>query len=95
VSSQHPYALKMSMRLPARSAVVFILVLLTLAMAITLVSASEPGPAQVEKRQTSSAPSFRFTVHSHAESAIHYAVSPGYVSLLIGGASVLIASMMT
>ncbi|KAA8894909.1 hypothetical protein FN846DRAFT_972131 [Sphaerosporella brunnea] len=59
-----------------------------------LLALSAAAETTTEKRQTSAAPSFRFSVHTHSESAVKYAISPTYVSLFIGGASVLIAGLM-
>ncbi|TGZ78393.1 hypothetical protein EX30DRAFT_373929 [Ascodesmis nigricans] len=54
-------------------------------------------PANPSSATTASAaaPSFRFSVHTHAESAIKYSISPIYVSLLIGSAGVVVAGLMS
>ncbi|KAI5794727.1 hypothetical protein FPQ18DRAFT_387743 [Pyronema domesticum] len=44
---------------------------------LSLVAATATD-STLEKRQTSSAPSFRFSVHTHSESALKYAISPTY-----------------
>lgn len=42
----------------------------------------------------SAAPSFRFSVHTHAESGIVYRIPPVFASLMICGASFVLAGMM-
>ncbi|KAI5800112.1 hypothetical protein EDC01DRAFT_787171 [Geopyxis carbonaria] len=72
-----------------------ITLLLLLVFAISLaIAASADTSNRVEKRQTSAAPSFRFSVHTHAESALTYSISPGILSALLCGASLVVAGLM-